>query len=118
MGGRIVNLNEYDPSREKPYHFESSQSFCDPEKVIRATVSVREELDLDANDHAQLAAIVALETLRCRLAESSLELPEYQQRVQEVVRDCDASCGRSPFDPTEIHGEFYERLNSVYAFSY
>lgn len=109
-----MNLNEYDPQQGEPYHFESSQSYCDPEKVGRASVSTQQQIDLDADDRAQLNAITALENIRYQLAQNELELPEYRREVQEAVRECDALCGRSPFDPTEVHDEFYERLNSEY----
>ena len=109
-----MKLDEYDPQQGEPYHFESSQSYCDPARVAQAANSVQEELGLDVDDRAQLDAIVALEALRYQLAEGNLELPEYQRKVQEAVRACDARCGRSPFDPTRVHDEFYERLNSEY----
>lgn len=109
-----MNLNEYAPQKE-PYHFESSQSYCSPEKVKRAAASVQEDLDLDDRDREQLNAIIELELLRYQLAKSKIDLEPYQEKVQEVVRQCDTSCERSPFDPTKVHKYFYNYLNSEYS---
>ena len=109
-----MNLNEYSSEHGEPYHFESSECYCDSVKSLCAAADVQQQLEPSADDRVQLYAFLALELLRYELAHASLELSLYQKKVQEVVSICDAQCGRSPFDPTKVHDSFYNNLNKYY----
>lgn len=109
-----MNMVEYLKNPKKPYHFESSNSFCDLKKIEKAKSIVQKKLTMKKADIQQLEAIVKLEKLRYKLAKDEIELIQYKELVKNIDVDFFKENNLDIFENTEVHDDFYYYLNEEY----
>ena len=109
-----MNLKEYNKSISDYYHFESSDCFCDRDKILNAESIVKEKLHLNKNHVIQLKSIVSLELLRNQLASDKITVGDYKSKMQDIIKNCAAKADRDPFDNYRVHEIFYHHLNNLY----
>ena len=101
---------------KKFYHFEDSDEFCEPEVVEVVAERMRQTVDLNDADTAQLETIVALEQLRFEYATRGMPVSELKHQIQTLRSSLITLHGREPFDNGNIDKRFYKLLNEEYGF--
>jgi hypothetical protein len=109
-----MNIVEYSKDRYKPYHFESSENFCDLKKIEKAKSIVIKKRAMTKAEIRQLEAIVKLEILRYKLAKEEIELIQYKELVKNIDVDFFREDNLDIFENTEVHDDFYYYLNEEY----
>jgi hypothetical protein len=107
-------MKEYLKDPKKPYHFESSNNFCDLKKIEKAKSIVQKKLEMKKVDIQQLETIIKLEQLRYKLAKDEIELTQYKELVKKIDVDFFKENNIDIFENTEVHDEFYYYLNEEY----
>lgn len=109
-----MNIQEYSKYSKKPYHFESSNNFCDLKKIEKARSIVLKKLTIKKVELKQLEAIVRLEKIRYKLAIKEIELNRYKELVKNIDSDFFKENNFDVFENTKVHDEFYFYLNEEY----
>ena len=109
-----MNILEYSSELRKPYHFESSDRFCDTKKIEKAKSLVHKKIKMDKINNKQLDTIVKLEKLRHKLAVSEIELTKYKELIKNTDIEFFKENNFDVFENTKVHDYFYRYLNEEY----
>ena len=109
-----MNILEYSNKVGEPYHFESSDRFCDINKIEKAKSVVQKKLKMDKIDIQQLETIVKLEKLRYKLAKNEIELIKYKELAKNLDVSFFKENNLDVFENTKVHNDFYYYLNKEY----
>jgi hypothetical protein len=114
MEGMVMNLVEYKSNLEEPYHFETSDNFCDLQKIKIAYNKTYRKEKWSKVEINQLNNIVELEKLRYKLSKKIIDYEYYKNKMHKISEEFFNENGFDVFKDTKIHNDFYYELNSLY----
>lgn len=109
-----MNIEKYTKNEKEAYHFESSEKYCDIEKIKSVRNQLIQNCTLNEVDKFQLEAITKLEIARFNLATRNIQIEEYKMIIGKTVESCKVNYDIFVFDHTKIHDKFYSLLNKEY----
>lgn len=109
-----MKITEYSADIKELYHFESSQHYCDKNKIIKAYNKAVKEQELNRVDIAQLNTIFELEILRYEYAKKKVTLSKFKAEIDRLNISFFELSGFHVFDETDLHNKFYDFLNGEY----
>lgn len=112
-----MSLTNHKDNTQEEYHFESSDDYCDVDIINIAAQNVRNNINMNEQDDAQLKSIVDLEKTRCSFAVGNISHNELKKRIYDIRHNLVKEYHREPFDNGTIDKKFYKELNELYGYN-
>lgn len=112
-----MSLTNHKNNSQEEYHFESSSDYCDVDIVNIAAQNIRNNINMNEQDHAQLKSIIDLETTRYLFAIGKISHDELKKRIHDIRNNLVKEYHREPFDNGNIDKKFYKELNKLYGYN-
>lgn len=111
-----MSLTNHKDNPQEEYHFESSSDYCNVDIINIAAQNVRNSINLNEQDDAQLKSIINLEKTRYLFAIGNISHDELKKRIYDIRHNLVKEYHREPFDNGVIDKKFYEELNKLYGY--
>lgn len=109
-----MKIVEYNSNLKEPYHFETSDNFCELKKIEIAYNKTSRKEKWSKEEITQLNKIFELEKLRYKLSKGLIDYDYYKNKMRKITKEFFNKNGFDVFKDTKIHNEFYYELNSLY----